>query len=462
MIRCLLAALLAFSFCSLSAQEQENNPFQADSTREMPAEQSTGVTRYIVDDIAAVVGGEIILSNEIKTEIYRIAQQNRISLRDSAAMQQIFEQVMNGAVAEKVLLHQAKEAKVEISEEELNQVVENQLNEMRGQFGSEAEFQRNLAESGMTLVGLKEIYREMQREKLMGQTFLRDRSHDIPRVKVTEEEARQLFDAQPQQAMRPEEIRIMQMMIAPKPGQEVLDSARTRIDSIYSMYKNGTDFGWLAEKFSDDPTAASRGGDLGYFSKGEMVKEFENAAFEMKVGEVRIVKSKFGWHLIRVEARRQKEVRARHVLARTEVREVDWERARELAENIRGRVLAGESFYTLAREFGEDAENLRENPPMVELSQLRQADRMALSGTMTALPDSAQRISEVVESRPDGYLLVLEMERRPAAPLAFEEIRDQLIERIQQQKMLEAYVDKMREKTYVDIRLKKWLPEEEF
>ncbi|MBN2289168.1 MAG: hypothetical protein JXQ83_07530, partial [Candidatus Glassbacteria bacterium] len=57
------------------------------------------------------------------------------------------------------------------------------------------------------------------------------------------------------------------------------------------------------------------------------------------------------------------------------------------------------------------------------------------------------------------WLLVLEMERKPEAPLTFEDVRQQVIERLQQSKSIEAYVKKLREKTYVDVRFKGWKPD---
>lgn len=71
--------------------------------------------------------------------------------------------------------------------------------------------------------------------------------------------------------------------------------------------KNGEDFAKLAEEFSKDPGSKANGGMLGYFSKGQMVKEFEDAAFGLKKGELsQPVKSKFGWHVIKVEDVRTK------------------------------------------------------------------------------------------------------------------------------------------------------------
>ena len=414
------------------------------------------VPRHIVDDIAAVVGEEIILSSEIKTAILLAVQERNISLGDTAELKRLSDEILEMQISQKILVHHAKEAKVEVSEEKVSEMVTNQINELRSQYRSEEEFQRDLASAGQSLVGLREMYREQVRNELLSQKFLEDHTHDFPRVKVTEEEAREFFDKQVV-GTRPEQVKFIHMVIEPKPGEQALAEAKTRIDSIYKMYLDGADFAYIAQRYSDGPSA-SNGGDLGYFSKGDMVKEFEEAAFIMVPGEVRMVKTKFGWHLIRVEARRQKEVRARHILAATEIGEEDWERARLLAESLRQRVLEGESFFKLAKEYSADADQLFESPPFRDLNTLQRNVQDVLRGELTLLPDTTFRISEVVEVRPNGQLLVLEMDRKAEAPLTFEEVRQRVIESLQQSKSIEAYVKKLREKTYVDIRFKEWKP----
>lgn len=68
--------------------------------------------------------------------------------------------------------------------------------------------------------------------------------------------------------------------------------------------KAGANFAALAHKYSKDTVSAKKGGDLGYFTKGTMVAAFDKAAFSMKVGQVRLVKSQFGWHVIKLTGRK--------------------------------------------------------------------------------------------------------------------------------------------------------------
>jgi peptidyl-prolyl cis-trans isomerase SurA len=430
---------LLLAACSMAAAQEENGQ------------------KLLLDDIAAVVGGEIILSSQIKMAVLQAAQQNKIEFSDTAALRQLSEEILNAEIASRVLLHHAKEAKIEITDDQVNQLVENRLNEMRRNFPSETAFQSALEEAGQTLLGLKEIYREQVREDILRQNYLQEHSHEFPRVKVSEEEAREFFESQPV-GTNPEQVKYQHMIVAPKPGEKVLAEAKARIDSIYKLYQEGADFAYLAERHSDGPSAA-KGGDLGFFSKGDMVKEFEEAAFDMRVGEVRMVKTKYGWHLVRVEARRQKEVKARHILAATEIGPEDWERAEQLAESLRQRVLEGESFYKLAKEYGEDTSELAESPGFVMLGNIQPVElQNALYGPLTAVPNKARRISDPILTKPHGYLLVFEIERKKAAPLQFKEVSQRVINQLQQTKAIEAYIEELRKKTYIDIRFKGWTP----
>ncbi len=102
--------------------------------------------------------------------------------------------------------------------------------------------------------------------------------------------------------------------------------AEKRATMVLKLVKAGKEsFNDLAKKYSEDPGTASRGGELGFFGRGTMVKEFEEAAFALKPGETSgLIKTIFGYHIIRVEERKvdpvskTEEIRAQHILIKTE------------------------------------------------------------------------------------------------------------------------------------------------
>lgn len=90
-------------------------------------------------------------------------------------------------------------------------------------------------------------------------------------------------------------------------ARHILVDTEEKAKELYDKAVAGEDFGKLAEANTKDTGSKAEGGKLGYFSKGQMVKEFEDAAFALKKGEIsKPVKTQFGWHIIKVEDRRQK------------------------------------------------------------------------------------------------------------------------------------------------------------
>ncbi|MCX5726234.1 MAG: peptidylprolyl isomerase [Candidatus Saganbacteria bacterium] len=89
------------------------------------------------------------------------------------------------------------------------------------------------------------------------------------------------------------------------------EAAKKKAGDILEMTKKGADFAALAKKYSDDPGSAQMGGDLSYFTTGRMAKEFEDAAFALKPGEVsNVVKTQFGYHIIKLEDTRLRKAKA--------------------------------------------------------------------------------------------------------------------------------------------------------
>lgn len=115
------------------------------------------------------------------------------------------------------------------------------------------------------------------------------------RGKVTDAEAKAFYDEQAKQAPGGPQIR----------ARHILVKTEEKAKELFEMIAHDGDFAELAKKHSTGPSGKN-GGDLGYFGEGQMVPEFSKAAFALKVGEVSLpVKTKFGWHLIKVEDRRE-------------------------------------------------------------------------------------------------------------------------------------------------------------
>ena len=95
--------------------------------------------------------------------------------------------------------------------------------------------------------------------------------------------------------------------------------ARQKVDSLRTLAQNGASFAMLAEQYSNDPSAATNGGDLGYFTALQMVYPFENAAYRTEVGSISpIIRTRFGYHIIKVHDKRPSKgkVKVAHIMLR--------------------------------------------------------------------------------------------------------------------------------------------------
>lgn len=186
-------------------------------------------------------------------------------------------------------------------------------------------------------------------------------------------------------------------------------AAYERIMALRDSVEQGGDFGTLAFLHSEDPSARRNRGDLGYFTGGRMILDFENAAYNADVGSIAgPVRTRFGYHLIKVDDRRPRtpEIRASHILIRIQGdTAADTTTAMETITQLRDRVLAGEDFNTLARQYSDDVASGRNGGDLGFFGVGRMVP--PFNDAAFALENPGD-ISDIVESRFGFHLIKLE------------------------------------------------------
>jgi len=179
--------------------------------------------------------------------------------------------------------------------------------------------------SSQIYVSDREIREEFKREntqvraKYIAVPF---REEDPP-YKPTDEEITALYEETKEELKETPKRRIRVIEIERKPTASDERDVLERIEEIREEILAGTDFAEAAKNYSDDYMSAQKGGDLSFFGKGQMVREFEDAAFALNVGEIsEPVRTEYGYHLIRIEEKKtedgEEKVRARHILMKVE------------------------------------------------------------------------------------------------------------------------------------------------
>ena len=147
--------------------------------------------------------------------------------------------------------------------------------------------------------------------------------NSIEEIENTEEELQQYYEDHKEDYKKDPACKYKYVQIKLEASEADKQIAKTKIDSIYNLLIDGADFAQTAITFSQGPSGP-KGGDLGWFTRGRMVKEFEDVAFTLKVGEIsEPVNTQFGWHIIKVFDNRkneqgEEEIQASHILFKVE------------------------------------------------------------------------------------------------------------------------------------------------
>jgi peptidyl-prolyl cis-trans isomerase SurA len=259
----------------------------------------------LVDRVAAVVNNQVIAWSEVEQraapELARVAAE-----RDAARRGKLREQVMRAAVeqlvGEKLLELEVREFNIEVTDAELEVALE----DVRRQNNVEPEqFAQLLAQEGYTPESYKAFMRKhLARLKLVN---LKVRS----RVKVSEEDLRAEYARFSRMEGEDPEVHARHILVKVDPGaaEAAVKAAAAKAQELAAeARKAGVDFVELARAKSEGPSA-SDGGDLGFFKRGMMVPEFDKVAFKLQPGEVsEPVRTRFGFHVIKVEERRAADV----------------------------------------------------------------------------------------------------------------------------------------------------------
>lgn len=182
---------------------------------------------------------------------------------------------------------------------------------------------------------------------------------------LSEKEVTDSYTKQAYERMK-EEVNASHILIQVKPEADSEDTLKAwkKITDIRQRVLKGEDFGKLAAELSEDPSAKSNKGNLGYFTALQMVYQFEDASYTTKVGEVsQPVRTRFGYHILKVHDRRpsQGQIRVAHIMVRaTEgATPADSIAAKEKIEELFKKVKAGENWNELTKQFSDDV-NSRE------------------------------------------------------------------------------------------------------
>jgi peptidyl-prolyl cis-trans isomerase SurA len=406
-------------------------------------------SQEILDRIVAVVGDKIILESELNFQLQLYQAQLSKRLTSQEELNNLKKDLLDQMINDKLILIQAeKDTLLKVTSQEINEALERHLKEIKNQFPSEEAFQRELEAEGLTEKNLRKRFKEQAKNELLMNRMI---SSKLAKVSVSSYEVKEFFklyqDSLPEQ---PEAVNLAHLLLQIKPTEETFDSLKEKAELIIAQAQAGEDFSDLAKKFSDDPTK-QRGGDLGFFEKGDLLPEFEKEVFSLSSGEMKVIRTSLGYHIVKVEEKRGEKVHARHILLKIEPSREDSELIKQKADSLYQLLIQGEDFGELAKKYSDDEDSKKQGGDLgwYPVEQLPEGLKVAVRN----LPIG--EISEPTLSEYGWHLLIVK-EKKEKRKFNLEDdwdiIKDMAKRRKTSQKV-EEWVRKLREETYVEVRL---------
>jgi peptidyl-prolyl cis-trans isomerase SurA len=308
-----------------------------------------GYTQQVLDKIVAVVDNEIILQSELDFQASVFASQRQLDVNTPGLKKQI----LNSLIEEKLIYAQAELDSITVSEDEINQRIDYQINSFTQQYGSIANIEKMY---GMSIDRIKRELRDDVRKSLMTQRL---QEKNFGKVDATKREVEDFFELYKDSiGTIPEKVNLYHIFQNPKAGEKLKKIFREKALALLDSLKAGKDFAELARKYSDDPGSATQGGDLGFVKKGVFYPEFEEAAYKLNIGEISgVIESPVGFHIIELVEKRGESIHTRHILIKIKADENSDLQTIDFLTEVRDSIIKGlGTFQDYAKKYSEDKE----------------------------------------------------------------------------------------------------------
>ena len=418
-------------------------------------DQEAPPTGEVVDRVVASVGDSaILLSQVLQRENQERAIGTLVPAPGTPDSEDFRSALLEGLIDDLVLLQAAAaDTLLTVDEDVVEDSLQKHMEGIEANYVSRPAMTEALRREGLTLQSFRELSRNQIEQGMLIRLYIRTRTGEGEvAVEVSDEEVRAAFAASPPELrQRPASVTFDQIVLEVTASDSAKAEAKVRLEEIREQALAGEDFAALAAAHSQDPGSAASGGDLGWFRRGNFVKEFEDAAFALPEGGISdVFETAFGFHIIQVERRRPSERKGRHILIRPEVGSADRLRARALATEIAERA-GTEDFRALVDRYHNSME-----PDSGTIAESQIALRLASAYVVplgNAQPgETAGPIQFTTRAGQDAFAILRIIARTPAGEYTFEEFEPQLRANLGQQKRLRAHIDGLRAKTYIDIK----------
>jgi peptidyl-prolyl cis-trans isomerase SurA len=409
-----------------------------------------------IDKVVAVLGNNVILLSELNQQYAQYLNSG------NAGNETVKCYILQQMLVQKLLKQQAEIDSVMVDDPQVDDEVDRRMRSSIQRAGGQDRLEQFLNKS---LLQYKDEIRPDIKDALIANKM---QSKITENVYVTPLEVKKYFESYPKDSL-PDittEFEIGEIVLYPELTKAEKQKYYDKLDAIRLRVKSGEDFGFLAKTYSEDPGSSPDGGDLGFFDRTMMVKEFTSYAFKLKPGEISpVFETEHGYHILQVIERRGEQVHARHILIRPVTTSQSLERVKLHADSIYQNILTKKiSFAGAASKYSDNketkynggmmlyADNVTARTTFIPADKVDPkvflvVDTMKVGGV-------SQPVNFIAADGKEGYKILYLKSKIPPHKGNLEQDYAKFKEKAQEQKMdkvLSEWFEKRRESTYIKI-----------
>ena len=417
------------------------------------AQEQRPVSRSIpTDGIVAVIGTHPIMWSEVLEAIGQARARGAQLPSDSVGAVAFARNTLQSMIDEEVLLQRAAgDTSITVADADVAETVTRQVQQVRSQFPSDQEFLRQLRQAGF---GTQDEYRRWMSEQARRSELQRrlvqkyQQEGKMIRVAVSDQDVNEAYEREKANfPKRPPAVTFRQLVIATSATQQSLDRAKAKAESLLVEIRKGADFEQVARRESMD-SSRSQGGDLGWNRRNELVPEYEQMMFALAPGQVSpVVKTQYGYHIIKVDRTKPSEVKSRHILIKPDYLPDDTVRAKVRADSALALWRAGTPFDSLVKRF-HDRDELEASLEPFPREQLPESYRDAIGTHVKGDFIGPFSIGDRQRGVPK-YVVMQLTDVIEAGDYTVEEVRDRMRSQLSQERSFRRLIDQLKRETYV-------------
>ena len=415
----------------------------------------------VIDEIVWIVGDEAILKSDVERQRMQMLNERQRFQGDPYCV------IPENLAIQKLYLNQAKLDSIEADEGNVIRYVDSRINTMINELGSQEKLEEYMNKK---LSQIKEDFKIQVREQQIVQKVKEKLIGDI---KLTPSEVRRYFrnispDSLP---MIPTTVEVQIITIEPVIPLEEIDAIKARLREFSDQVMSGSkDFSTLARMYSEDQSTALRGGELGLSSKGTLVPEFANVAFNLsdtkRVSPV--VETEYGFHIMQLIEKRGDRINVRHILLRPRVSDKELQDATNRMDSLHNDILANKLTFEEAATYisadketkmskglmvNQNYESSNTGTPKFEMQELPQEIAKIVDGMQVGEISAPFRMTKDPQQK--TVVAIVKLRARTLSHKAnltddFQALRT-IVENQKKEELLRDWIVKKQKSTYVRI-----------